>query len=84
MSKLAPKTEVKNELYRTLLVLLEEKDPLQFEILMNGFLSMCNEKSPNFGEYFKVNYKDRAKQWAMCYGNFEHANTNATYSMLIC
>ena len=84
LSKLAPKTEVKNELYRALLVLLEEKDPLQFEILMNGFLSMCNEKSPNFGEYFKVNYKDRAKQWAMCYGNFEHANTNATYSMLIC
>ena len=55
MSKLAPKTEVKNELYRTLLVLLEEKGPLQFEIVMNGFLSMYNEKSPNFGEYFKVN-----------------------------
>ena len=76
LSKLAPKTEVKNELYLALLVLLEEKDPLQFEILMNGFLSMCNEKSPNFGEYFKVNYKDRVKQWAMCYRNFEHANTD--------
>ena len=76
LSKLAPKTEVKNGLYRALLVLLEEKDPLQFEILMNGFLSMCNEKSPNFGEYFKVNYKDRAKQWAMCYRNFEHAYTD--------
>ena len=25
---------------------------------------------------FKVNYKDRAKQWAMCYRNFEHANTD--------
>ena len=62
MSKLAPETEVKNELYRALLVLLEEKYPLQFEMLMNGFLSMCNEKSSNFGEYFQVNYKDRAKQ----------------------
>ena len=56
--------------------MLEEKDPLQLEILMNGFLSMCNEKSPNFGEYFKVNYKERAKRWAMCYRNFEHANTD--------
>ena len=76
LSKLAPKTEVTNELYRALLVLLEGKDPLQFEILINGFLSMCNEKSPNFGEYFEVNYKDRAKQWAMCYRNCEHANTD--------
>ena len=76
LSKLAPKPEVKNELYRALLFLLEEKDPLQFEILMNDFLSMCNEKSPNFGECFKVNYKERAKQWAMCYRNFEHANTD--------
>ena len=76
MSKLAPKTEVKNELYRALLVLLEEKDPLQFEMLMNGFLSMWNEKSPNFREYFQVNYKDRTKQWAICYSNFEHANTD--------
>ena len=48
-SKLAPKMEVKNEPYRALLVMLVEKDPLRFEILMNGFLSMCNEKSPNFG-----------------------------------
>ena len=42
---------------------------------MNGFLSIYNEKSPNFGEYLKVNYKDRANQWAMCYRNFEHINT---------
>ena len=76
LSKLAPKTEVKNELYRALLVLLEEKDPLRFEMLMNGFLSMCNEKSPNLGEYFQVNYMDRAKQWAMSYRSFEHANTD--------
>ena len=41
LSKLAPKTEVKNELYRALLVLLEEKNPLQFEILMNGFLKIA-------------------------------------------
>ena len=54
LSKLAPKTEVNNELYRALLVLLEEKDPLKFEMLMNVFLSMCNEKSSNFGEYFQV------------------------------
>ena len=39
-SKLAPKMEVKNEPYRALLVMLVEKDPLQFEILVNGFLSM--------------------------------------------
>ena len=76
LSKLPPKTEVKNELCRALLILLEERDPLQLEMLMNRFLSMCNEKSPNFGEYFQVNYKDRAKQWAMCYRNFEHANTD--------
>ena len=76
MSKLTPKTEVKNELYRALLVMLEERDPLQFEMLMNSFLSMCNEKSPNFGEYFQVNYKDCAKQWAVCYRNFEDANTD--------
>ena len=67
LSKLAPKKEVKNELYRALLVLLEEKDPLQFEMLMNSFLSICNEKSSKFGEYFQINYKDCAKQWAMCY-----------------
>ena len=40
LSKVAPKTELKNELYRALLVLLAEKDPLQFEMLMNGFLSI--------------------------------------------
>ena len=45
-------------------------------MLINGFLSTCNEKSPKFGEYFQVNYKDRAKQWAMCYRNFEHAKTD--------
>ena len=66
--KVAPKTEVKNELYRALLVLLEEKDPLQFEMLMNGFLSICNEKSPKFGEYFQVNNKDRAKHWVCVTG----------------
>ena len=37
---------------------------------------MCNEKSPNFGKYFQVNYKDRTKQQAMCYRNFEYANTD--------
>ena len=78
LSKLAPKTEVKNELYRALVVLLEEKDPLRFETLMNGFLSMWNEQSSNFGEYFQLNYKDRVKQWAMCYRNFEHANTDTS------
>ena len=76
LSKLTPKTEVKNELYRPLLVMLEERDPLQFEMLMNSFLSTCNEKPPNFGEYFQVNDKDCAKQWAMCYRNFEGANTD--------
>ena len=45
--------EVKNEIYRTLLVLLEEKDPLQFEMLVNGFLSMCNKKSKTFGNIFR-------------------------------
>ena len=43
---------------------------------MNGFLSIGNEKFPNFGSYFQVNEKDRAKQWAMCYRNLEHANTD--------
>ena len=47
---------------------------------MSGFLSMCNDKSPNFREYFQVNYKFHAKEWAMCYRNFEYANTG-TYSM---
>ena len=55
LSKSALKTEFLNELYRALLVLLEETDPFQFEMLMNGFISMCNKKFPNFGEYFQVN-----------------------------
>ena len=45
---------------------------------MNCFLSMCNEKSPNFCEYIQVHYNDCEKQWARCYWNFEHvkADTN--------
>ena len=78
LSKPTPETEIKNELQGVLLVLLEEKDHLQFKILMNDI--NANEKSQNFGEYSQVNYTDHAKQWTMCYRNFEYANTD-TYSM---
>ena len=53
LSKPTPETEIKNELQGVLLVLLEEKDHLQFKILMNDLLSMRLRNPKTLGNIFR-------------------------------
>lgn len=72
---LAPKT-IQNELFEDLLVLSGERDQHEFAELLDGFIQKYTLKAPQFLKYLSDNYFNRCEKWAMCYRNFEHANTD--------
>ena len=69
-------TDLQEEVYQTLELLIDEKSICSFTLLMSQFITKYSSICPTFMNYFKKYYASRAEKWAMCYRNFEHANTD--------
>ena len=72
---LAPE-EIRKDLYNSLMILINEKDKKQFSEILNGFLINYSYSAPKFIAYFKEQYCQRVEKWAMCFRDFDHANTD--------
>lgn len=78
LKKIHGSQTVKAYIYKTLRVLLEEPDELEFERLLNYFLSKLDQEPEmrNFKIYFENTYVNRKKLWAACYRHQVMLNTN--------
>ena len=68
--------QLQEEVYQPLEVILEETSIKTFEKMLVGFLRKYEDICPKFDNYFKNIYLSRPVKWAMCYRQFEHANTD--------
>ncbi|XP_045462465.1 uncharacterized protein LOC123672400 [Harmonia axyridis] len=70
--------EKRSEIYKILKTLQRETPLLQFtSALTNALTYICNnEKTRNFGEYFKKNYAYNFRKWAYCFRVEAGINTN--------
>ena len=57
-------------------MILEETSIETFEKMLVGFLRKYEDICPKFVNYFKNIYVSRPVKLAMCYRQFEHANTD--------
>ena len=64
------------EIYRALVVLMDEKNENDFKKMANNFIEIYKSKCKKFIDYFIEKYMNRPEVWAMCYRNFPHANTD--------
>lgn len=66
-------------------VLLQERDLNTFQVLLEKFLSYCQESpdTTEFGNYFVINYSSKVKQWAYCHRLQSGLNTNMHIGKLI-
>ena len=53
-----------------------KKNRANFDRLVDGFIEKYDKLFPEFVSYFKQNYLNRCHQWAMCYRNCPHGNTD--------
>ena len=67
---------IQDEVMRTLLVILNEKEEAQFNTLHEGFLKRYSLVAPAFIKYYRDNYAGRVEKWAMCFRQFEHCKTD--------
>lgn len=63
-------------IYHSLRVLLNEKEIVEFRLLLQQFMSILSTSQPHFYEYFKSHYAQRAEQWTTCYRSTTLVNTN--------
>ena len=73
--KLVPES-IQDEVMRTPLVILNEKEEAQFNTLHEGFLKRYSLVAPAFIKYYRDNYAGRVEKWAMCFRQFEHCKTD--------
>ncbi|XP_065219711.1 uncharacterized protein LOC135845174 [Planococcus citri] len=64
--------------YKLLRTLLEELDQNKFHSLLGEAVNTLinDEKTADFGQYFKSNYADNFEKWAYCYRRYAGVNTN--------
>ena len=69
-------TKIQKEVYHYLRVLQMETSIPEFRKLLTQLLTMCQEISPSFADYFKLTYCKHVEQWAVCYRVGTPMNTN--------
>ena len=69
---------MQNEILDCLMLVLNEKIQANFNWLVDGFIEKYDKLCPKFVSYFKQNYLNCCHQWAMCYRNFPHGNTDTS------
>ena len=67
---------IQDEVMRTPLVILNEKEEAQFNTLHEGFLKRYSLVAPAFIKYYRDNYAGRVEKWAMCFRQFEYCKTD--------
>lgn len=68
--------ELKRLVNHSLATLMYEKHEPTFNNLLMGFIAKFKSICPVYIEYFETHYKNRPQQWALCYRNFPHGNTD--------
>ena len=67
---------LRDEVYKCLIVILEEKNSNKFNELTEAFEKKYTSKCESFVKYFFSNYMNRVEVWTMCHRQFPHANTD--------
>ncbi|XP_063595250.1 uncharacterized protein LOC134772142 [Penaeus indicus] len=73
---IATDSTLRDEIYKCLIVILEEKNTNKFKELTAAFEKKYTPTCESFVKYFFSNYMNRPEAWAMCYRQFPHANTD--------
>ena len=68
--------QLQTELYTNLVVLTEEKSLESFTSMKERFKELYKNKCKDFVDYMDKNYFNRSENWAMCYRQFSHADTD--------
>ena len=64
------------ELYTNLVVLKEDNSLESFTSMKERFKELYRNKCKDFVDYMDKNYFHRCENWAMCYRQFPHADTD--------
>ena len=64
------------ELYTSLVVMMEEKSQTKFAEHVVAFRMKFSLKYPDFLKYLESHYFNRIPKWALCFRNFPHAGTD--------
>ncbi|GFU13301.1 c2H2-type domain-containing protein [Trichonephila clavipes] len=68
--------EIRNEIYASLVVLLEEKNLTKFKQMMENFSVEFVDKEPAFIKYFDYYYYNRTDLWSMSHRLFPYSYTD--------
>ncbi|KAJ8914484.1 hypothetical protein NQ315_002756 [Exocentrus adspersus] len=78
IKKIPVSFEIKKDIYKKLIILMQETDENTFLKMVENFLILlkCDNQLAEFAKYFEANYVKNIKCWAYCYRMHSGLNTN--------